>query len=219
MFLPKDTIFDDVFNWAYVQQDFSMSAYEERSRVSKSINTLLRALACRRAAQTHSHVSFETACPHYVMLRTDSSAEWVLRSFETIYVKHVRDERHSSYEVESPICVQDLMHLAMFFSLHYCGPRMNALGDSESLFLETSTVLPFFPSSSTLCQRVTYWKMYDESKCKTVVLIASTDNLLLSLFDFVHLKDDEHGWTNICPALEAKFKVRDENTTIVKEPS
>ena len=60
--------------------------------------------------------------------------------------------------------------------------------------------------------------MYDESRRKADVLIASTDSLLLSLFDFVKLADDDNGWQNICAALEVTFKARDLQTTVENEP-
>ena len=60
--------------------------------------------------------------------------------------------------------------------------------------------------------------MYDESRRKADVLIASTDSLLLPLFDFVKLADDDNGWQNICAALEVKLQARDHQTTVVKKP-
>ena len=95
---------------------------------------------------------------------------------------------------------------------------MNARGDNESVFLETPTLLPYFPSSTTLCQRSTYWKMHDELKSNSDVLIASIDNLLLSLFDFCNIADDDNGWLSICAALQVKLRARDEKTTVIQEP-
>ena len=128
------------------------------------------------------------------MIRKDSSSEWIVRDFASVYDHHVVRKDTQDYDVDSQIGVRDFNNLAAFLGFQYCGPRMNALGDNESVFLETSALLPYFPSSTTLCQRTTYWRMYDGSKSKSDVVIASVDNLLLSIFDFCKLVDDEYGW-------------------------
>ena len=78
------------------------------------------------------------------MLRKDSTSEWIVRDFHTTDKRHVLLKDAQMYDVESDISVQDLSNLATFFNLQYCGPRMNALGDKESVFLETASLLPYF---------------------------------------------------------------------------
>ena len=108
VFLQDDTMFKNVFSWHYEPEYQGTPTFDARVSVVKSINRLLRALACRRAASSQIHDSFETQCPYYVLLRTNSTAEWVLREFSLIYQQHIKKGRYQSYDVQSPIGVKDL---------------------------------------------------------------------------------------------------------------
>ena len=152
------------------------------------------------------------------MLRKDSSSEWVMRDVRATYDNHAHLNTRKPHNVGSQLCLKDLNNLATVFNLQYCGPRMNALGDNESVFLETSALLPYFPSSTTLCQRVTYWRMFDASRNRNDVIMASLDNLLLSLFDFCKLRDDEHGWKQIFSSMELALQLRDKDSTVDTRP-
>ena len=132
------------------------------------------------SSRLRSSAAQESSLPLCVLVRSSPSQEWLCKDFPSWYRNHVESSLCFDTRSAFVLTVDDLDGIDHFLHLSFAGAWLTTLGDCTT-FQCTRRQLPFFPSSTLVRHRVTFWQRSRGTRRGRDLLIGSLDGIILAL--------------------------------------
>ena len=120
--------------------------------------------------------------PKYVFLRESVQFEWTLQLRRSIIDNHVGSDRDKRFALVTEWTAKELREFASIVGFGYIGCFIQADGVDKTSYQCEATMVPFFPSTSPISQRNSYWRYRQSDKITDVTICSQYDLLYLLLY-------------------------------------